>query len=84
MPITPEDRARERIDLLLCAAGWGVQDRAALDLTAGPGTAVREFPLKQGHGKADYLKRCRAAVLKATCEAGWSPRKPSVPARLVV
>jgi type I restriction enzyme R subunit len=55
MPITPEDRARENIDRLLTAAGWIVQDRKAVNLAAGRGVAVREFPLKTGHGEADYL-----------------------------
>ncbi len=55
MPITPEDRARESIDKLLTAAGWVVQDRKDTNLTAGRGVAVREFPLKTGHGEADYL-----------------------------
>src|SRR5260370_39336139 len=50
---TPEQRARQTIDALLTAAGWQVQDRAALNLSAGGGVAVREFPLKTGF--ADYL-----------------------------
>ena len=53
MPDTPEDRARKTIDDLLTAAGWAVQDRAAMDLGAARGVAVREFPLKTGF--ADYL-----------------------------
>jgi len=55
MPITPEDRARENIDKLLTDAGWIVQDKRATNLFAGRGVAVREFPLKSGHGEADYL-----------------------------
>src|SRR5664279_2458069 len=55
MPITPEDLARENIDLLLCAAGWIIQDRDAANITAGRGVAIREFPMKKGHGEADYL-----------------------------
>lgn len=55
MPQTPEDKAREKIDQLLTAAGWCVQDYAQLDLTAGVGIAVREFPLAAGYGTADYL-----------------------------
>src|SRR5260370_34613065 len=50
---TPEQRARQTIDALLTAAGWQVQDRAALNLSAAGGVAVREFPLKTGF--ADYL-----------------------------
>ena len=55
MPITPEDRARQNIDKLLTDAGWIVQDKRATNLSAGRGIAVREFPLKPGHGEADYL-----------------------------
>ena len=39
----------------MAAAGWIVQDRDDLDLTAGRGIAVREFPMKPGFGFADYL-----------------------------
>lgn len=55
MPITPEDRARQSIDQLLTAAGWIIQNRDAVNITAGRGVAVREFPMKKGHGEADYL-----------------------------
>src|SRR5271165_4295345 len=55
MPITPEDRARENIDKLLTDADWMVQDKRSTNLSAGRGVAVREFPLKSGHGEADYL-----------------------------
>ena len=52
---TPEARARLEIDAQLIEAGWTVQDISALNLSAGSGIAVREFPLKPGHGFADYL-----------------------------
>jgi len=55
MPITPEDRARQNIDKLLTDAGWLVQDQRATNLSAGRGVAMGEFPLKSGHGEADYL-----------------------------
>ncbi|MBI5284322.1 MAG: DEAD/DEAH box helicase family protein [Chloroflexi bacterium] len=51
----PEQEARQQIDAALELAGWRVQDRDAVNLAAGPGVAVREFPLKGGHGFADYL-----------------------------
>jgi len=51
MPITPEDRARENIDKLLGAAGWVVQHKKEVNLAAGRGVAVREFPMKSGHGE---------------------------------
>ena len=56
MAITPEDRARQNIDKLLDAGGWMLQDRRAVNITAGRGVAVREFPMKKGHGEADYLQ----------------------------
>jgi type I restriction enzyme R subunit len=55
MPETPEQKARREIDAKLIASGWLVQDRDELDLTAGRGIAVREFPMKSGFGFADYL-----------------------------
>lgn len=55
MPDTPEQKARNAIDVKLTASGWIVQDRGDLDLTAGRGIAVREFPMKSGFGFADYL-----------------------------
>jgi type I restriction enzyme R subunit len=51
--VTPEEKARQRIDEQLTRCGWVVQDYADMDIYAGPGVAVREFPLKSG--EADYL-----------------------------
>ena len=53
--MTPEEQARVNIDNLLEQAGWVAQDAAAVNLYASSGVAVREFPLKSGHGTADYL-----------------------------
>src|SRR6185437_13268610 len=53
--MTPEQSARKEIDANLKAAGWVIQDRLDVDLTAGRGIAVREFPMKPGFGFADYL-----------------------------
>jgi type I restriction enzyme R subunit len=50
---TPEARARQNIDSQLIACGWAVQDRAGMNLYAGRGVAVREYPLETGF--ADYL-----------------------------
>jgi len=50
----PEQQAREKIDLLLAAAGWHVSDASAANIHAACGVAIREFPLP-GHGFADYL-----------------------------
>ena len=50
---TPEEIARQHIDRMLTAAGWIMQDRNQMDLVAGHGVAVREFPLETGF--ADYM-----------------------------
>ena len=69
--MTPEQKARANIDEMLTRAGWAVQDADALNLYAGQGVAVREFPLKSGHGHADYLlyvDRRAAGVVEAKPE----------------
>ena len=53
--LAAEQRARVLIDRQLEAAGWGVQDKADLNLFAGSGIAVRESIMRPGHGRADYL-----------------------------
>jgi type I restriction enzyme R subunit len=53
--MTPEAAAREKIDAALKAAGWTVQDEAEANIGAARGVAIREYPLKKGHGFADYL-----------------------------
>jgi type I restriction enzyme R subunit len=66
---TPEARARQNIDAQLTACGWLVQDRSAMNLLAGRGVAVREFPLKTGY--ADYLlfvDRGAAGIVEAKPE----------------
>ena len=50
-----EQHARENIDHLLTAAGWLVCDADKVNIHAARGVAIREFPLKTGHGFADYL-----------------------------
>ena len=55
MPLSPEQRARQDIDAALEASGWIVQDRAEINLSAGPGVAVREFRMADAHGFADYM-----------------------------
>lgn len=49
----PEEKARQRIDQLLEAIGWKIQDIRELNLGASLGVAIREFPLKSGC--VDYL-----------------------------
>jgi type I restriction enzyme R subunit len=64
--------AREQIDRQLADAGWIVQDRGAANLTAGPGVAVREFPLKGG--PVDYLLYVNGAAAGAVeaKKEGWT------------
>ncbi|GAF73846.1 unnamed protein product, partial [marine sediment metagenome] len=62
----PEEEARQKIDRMLEASGWAVQDLRQLNLGASRGVAVREFPLKSG--AADYLlfvDRQAAGVVEA-------------------
>ena len=51
--MTAEQKVRQIIDRLLTESGWIVQDRAAMNIAAGLGVAVREFPLQSG--PVDYL-----------------------------
>ena len=60
---TPEQIAREQIDQQLEATGWLVQDHAVMNLYAGRGVAVREFPLKTGF--TDYLLLVDARAIGA-------------------
>lgn len=52
---TAEGIARVKIDQMLEAAGWAVQDAKAVNLAASRGVAVREFRMRPPHGRADYL-----------------------------
>ncbi len=51
--MTPEAKARLAIDERLIQAGWLIQDMKQLNLGAGPGVAVREYPTDTG--PADYV-----------------------------
>jgi type I restriction enzyme, R subunit len=55
MGMTPEAKARVDIDKLLGQAGWHVCGMADFDIHAAQGVAIREFPLNNGFGFADYL-----------------------------
>lgn len=63
---TPEAKARELIDRKLEQAGWLVQDVGQLNLAAGAGVAVREYPTDTG--PADYVlfvNRTACGVIEA-------------------
>ena len=68
--MTPEAKARQQIDQKLAAAGWAVQDMKQLNLSAGRGVAVREYPTDTG--PADYVlfvDRTPAGVIEAKPDA---------------
>ncbi len=51
--ITPEGMARQEIDKNLIKAGWVIQDKNQINLSAGIGIAVREYLTESG--PADYI-----------------------------
>jgi len=51
--LTPEQKARQKIDKQLQQAGWIVQDLKDFNPSAGLGIAVREYPTESG--AADYI-----------------------------
>lgn len=84
----PEQAARQTIDVMLADAGWVIQSRHDLNLSAGRGIAVREFHLKTGY--ADYLlivdrKAIGAIEAKAagTTLSGIEPQSEKYSAGLV-
>ncbi|MBQ1783954.1 MAG: DEAD/DEAH box helicase family protein [Gammaproteobacteria bacterium] len=68
--MTPETKARQRIDDKLTQAGWVIQDLKQLNLSAGLGVAVREYPTDTG--PADYVlfvNRVACGVIEAKKDA---------------
>lgn len=61
MADTPEAKARRLIDETLTAAGWQVQHRREMNIAAGVGVAIPEFPLSTGF--ADYLLYASGKVI---------------------
>jgi type I restriction enzyme R subunit len=62
----PEQIARDKIDAMLMDAGWVVQSKDKVDLWAGSGVAVREYPTDAG--PADYVlfvERKPAGIIEA-------------------
>jgi type I restriction enzyme R subunit len=65
----PEEKARQKIDKLLTAAGWDIQDKTQLNLGASLGVVVRNLSL--GSGEADYvlfIDRSPVGVIEAKAE----------------
>ena len=68
--MSPEQKARKHIDDKLVAAGWVIQDLKGINLSAGPGVAVREYPTDTG--PADYVlfvNRVAVGVIEAKKDA---------------
>lgn len=64
--MTPEAKARERIDQRLSEAGWAVRDVRQFNPSAAVGVAVREYPTDTG--PADYVlfvNRSAVGVIEA-------------------
>jgi hypothetical protein len=51
--MTPEERARQQIDLLLQQSGWIVQDRFETNLATAPGSRDPGSFLKKGSGSSE-------------------------------
>jgi hypothetical protein len=74
---TPEQKARDNIDQMLKAAGWKVQDKKAINFSAGPGIAVKEY--QTDIGPADYvlLTKPPRASSRQSPRAGARTSRPS-------
>ena len=71
--MTPEQKARIKIDELLSLAEWTIQDKDKINLGASLGVAVREYPLNVGF--ADYLlfvNRQPVSVIEAKAYLCWN------------
>lgn len=63
--MTPEEQAREKIDALLSAAGWVLQDKAALDRSAGGCRGARVLPAQCGLRLPAFCRWESAGVIEA-------------------
>jgi type I restriction enzyme R subunit len=86
--MTPEESARKDIDRQLAQSEWQVQNRHGMNLSAGLGIAVREFPTLTG--EADYVplaggKAVEVVVAKPKghtavgVDGQWSKYEGSIP-----
>jgi type I restriction enzyme, R subunit len=67
--LTPEQKAREKIDRMLIASGWVIQNMDSINFSAGLGIAVREYQTEAGY--ADYIlfiNRAPVGVIEAKRE----------------
>ena len=62
----PEESARRKIDSMLEASGWILQDYSELNLRAGFGVAVREYPLsKEASDYALFIEKNPVGVIES-------------------
>src|SRR3954447_22206905 len=84
--MTPEIQARQTIDPQLAGYGWIVQGRKDMNIYAGLGVAVCEFP-RPDVGEADYLLYAAGKVIGGveakSAEHGTLTRAESQSARSV-
>ena len=73
--MTPEEKARQNIDRQLIECGWIIQDHSQMNIHAGSGVAIREFPLKTG--AADYYALARIQTERAAAAKAPKPTKPA-------
>ena len=77
VPLTPEQRVGKRVDGQRDACGWKIHDFASVEIYAGRGVEVREYPLKCGVG-ADIKSGFAANLLYAEgCAIGVIEAKPA-------
>ena len=70
--MTPEEAARQNIDRMLEESGWILQDYKNLNLGAGFGLAVREYPInREASDYALFIGRNPVGVVEAKPE-GWT------------
>ena len=61
--MTPEQKARQKIDEQLDQAGWVIRDMIDFNPSAHTGVAVREFPMEDG--PADCLLFMKESKVEA-------------------
>ena len=68
----PEDQTRKTIDQMLMDSGWVIQNYKELDLSAGHGVAIREYPFsKETSDYALFINKIPVGVVEAKPE-GWT------------
>ena len=62
---SPEQKARDKIDLMLAKAGWVVQDKNKINFAAAQGSAVREY--QTDVGPASYGQIWCTSIRRFSC-----------------